>query len=221
MMAIATKITDWLAGARDVLTRAHDTVAAKAAERDQAEADRRQVVQSLASRPHVLLNYDTELDSVAQQFATSRALAVVASLSGRVRLDARGKFAGLYRPQTLAEAIGQIDGVVLVALVPELRAALRRELERVPYLEGPPMDQRERLLAEADAKIEGLLAEHRQLVDAARELGLHIEDLPETRGARLREAREQEIIDSFNSVNRRAIEKGTLTPATTVEEARR
>jgi hypothetical protein len=216
LSTITTAVTDWLAPARDALAQVRAAV----------EAEKARLLSLRAPRTDLAARRDHEIETLGRQWATGRGADLVGTLSGSMVPTRTGEVEGPVFHSTIANVVGELNLAALCFLAPEIvRAGMDRLLDAAPdYDVGPAMAGRAARLREVQAEIAVLEEQHQNLVDAAGELGLTIQPLESNRVrqlmARQREARERKAIDDFNTLNARAIARGSVKAATTVEEAR-
>jgi hypothetical protein len=191
IMNIGIAVGDWFAPARDALTRFRDAVALKRREYDEGGAERAQLLSLPASHEEALAHLSQEVPALGRQWAEQHGPSLVAALGGSVDCGPDGVVRGVVRHLGLVDAVGVLSLPALAAIAPDLvRDGLARVIASAPA--GPPMRDRVRLLAEVDERIERAREQHGTLVDAAGELGVALEELPENRARKIQAARAQE-----------------------------
>lgn len=170
---------------KDGLTRARDTAALKWREYDEGGAERARLITLPASHEEALAQLAQEVSALGRQWAEQHGPSLVAALGGSVDCGPDGVARGVVRHLGLVDAVGGLSLPALCAIAPDLvRDGLTKVIATAPA--GPPMRDRVRLLAEVDERIERAREQHGNLVDAAAELGVVLEELPENRSRKIR-----------------------------------
>ncbi|MGB7220750.1 MAG: hypothetical protein WBD07_18265 [Vicinamibacterales bacterium] len=146
------------------------------------------------------------VDAYAAQAAAEYRRGVVHAFGGELYLQGDGTYVpkppGLYRPPA---PVGHTPFMDLCAFAPALmKERLEQIIRSEAYEAGPPIADRLRLIAEADARIRAKEDEHTQLVDtaAAFDPPIVMQLLPAARERREQERRTREEQERIAAVNR-------------------
>jgi len=182
---LAPSLSTWLASGRDALTRVRDAIAEKTREHEAATAELGALMNAKAPKSDAIHRLAVEVERLGEQWRARHADNLVA-IAGT--MNATGS--GVDFPHGL-DALVAVDLPLLCCLVPSLvRDGLARAIGALTYVEGPAMATRASAISDARVRIEELESQHRNLVDAARELGVTLEDLPANHARRLKAERE-------------------------------
>ena len=93
-----------------------------------------------------------------------------------------------------------------------MKASLGAIIDAAKFEAGPPMADRERLLADLDERLADVERQHAQLVDEAAEAGIVLSHMDGERGRRIQAEQRAQYVEKNNALNRRAIERGVVEP---------
>ena len=176
---IGNTLTDWLAPARDALRQVRDAEQGKRREIAEAEADRARLISAKPPKEDVLAQIRADIAEAGGAWIASHGMSLL-----NVVLQIQhgpGAAPGLVRYVSLPDVVATPDvsfGFLCATMPDLLHAGLRRVVEGLVYAEGEPVQSRAQLLAEVNERISTLEGQHGNLVTAAGELGLVLEDMP-------------------------------------------
>jgi len=184
---ILEKVQGWtarLAGARTAVDDLHSVEKELRQEAEGLAVERSRRIGSRPPREDIIAAAERQVDAIAADWAKSNGPQLVAALAGSVDVAPDGTVRGLI-PGNLLNGFPTPDGPALIGLAPSVvKASLRKIIEAAEYVAGPSMDERQRMIADLDAKLADVEARHSELVDHARELGITIALLPNEAGRR-------------------------------------
>jgi hypothetical protein len=165
-----TKAQDWiarLAGARVVLDEVHEVDAHLRAEHTAAVEERNHIINAPPPVEDVIAAMERDIDTMAATWGEKRARALLAAYGSGLKEKDDGShvvhnrsFPGeLYLPWTEADWASANPDAAKQRYAAEIRAR--------PYVAGPPVADRLRLVAQADARIRELEDHHAEFVETA------------------------------------------------------
>ena len=176
---MVTDLASRLAGARGALDDLHAADKEQRKMHEELQAERSRVLGARPPREEMIAEGERQIDAIADAWAATHGLALIDAIRSGNILD------GL--PRDIETDIAWRRA--------EWKRELRPKLEATPYEPGPPTGDRPRVLAELDAKIIDVEAQHSELVDRAAELGIALELLPDVRMRRAHEAHVKSLHD--------------------------
>jgi hypothetical protein len=217
-MKMAETVKSWaqeLVGYRASLDKVRGAEQAKRAEYDRLQAERLRLLGAPGPKAEIITNIRALVAQHARDFEAAAGPALVRAASGRVAVDGAEKYTG-----TIA---GTLPQEVLAAPLSfgawcsfdaaAVTAWLTRLVSGQTFEEGPALAARERALADIDQKIETVIGEHAELVDAAQAAGVGLPHLAETIGRRTRVQQRMEAVRRTLAANRDALHYGRIKPA--------
>lgn len=178
---------------------------------------------ALPPKADIIAAGERQVDALGEGWRQAYGPRILAAIAGRLDVRMDGEVSGIVPGDMTAFGLlpQGLDLHALAGIAPGfLKAGLRDLVQATTYEAGPRLEERPARIAELQARRRGIHAQHRAMVDEAAAAGVTLADLPENVALRHREARDRQAIDDYNSLNARAIARGSLAPASTYEQAR-
>jgi hypothetical protein len=182
--------------ARSAVQDLHQSDTEQRQAHEKLKAERTRLISAPPSRQELIRTAEGQIDAIARAVALELSPRLVSALAGRIDVEASGKING-HVPGNLFDALpALVDARVLIGLMPAVVKARVGEIIQAAKLEaGPPMADREQLLAELDVRIAEVEEQHTALCDQAAALGLTIPLLDDVRMRRAQAAHRAELAE--------------------------